>query len=109
MRQQAEQAAKALKEQARAMKDMSGAATNTANQIKTITRSNRDHSQAAAAVAAELTETRRISERNVSGVKQTRTTTADLLRHAEALTAVVDDPRTPGNGSNGRPARTNGH
>ena len=42
-------------------------------------------------------------------MKQTRTNTADLLRHAEALTSVMDDLRAPANGSNGRSARTNGH
>jgi methyl-accepting chemotaxis protein len=109
MRMQADQAAKALKEQARAMKDMSGAAANTAAQIKTITRTNRDHSIGATAVVNELAELRRITDRNAAGVKETRTTTADLLRYAEALTAVVDDLRAPANGSNGRPARTNGH
>ena len=46
---------------------------------------------------------------NAAGVKHTRTTTADLLRHAEALTAVVDDLRKPAQGSNGRATRTNGH
>ena len=31
------------------------------------------------------------------------------LSYAAALTTVVDDLQSPGNGSNGRPARTNGH
>ena len=52
---------------------------------------------------------RRITDRNAAGVKQTRTTTADLLRHAEALSAVVDDLRAPANGSQRAAARTNGH
>ena len=108
MRQQAEQAAKALKEQSRAMKDMTSASANTANQIKQITRTNRDHSVSAAAVVTELAELRRVTDRNASGVKQARTTTADLLRYAEALTSVVDDLQRP-NGSNRRASRTNGH
>ena len=60
-------------------------------------------------MAGELAELRRIADRNAAGVKHTRTTTADLLRHAEALTAVVDDLRKPAQGSNGRTTRTNGH
>ena len=56
----------------------------------------------------QLAELRRVTDRNASGVKQSRTTTADLLRYAEALTAVVDDLQKP-NGSNGRSSRTNGH
>ena len=90
MRQQAEQSAKALKEQARAMKDMTSAAGNTAKQIKTITMANREHSQAAGTVLQELTELRRITDRNAAGVRQTREGTTDLVRSAQALTAMVD-------------------
>jgi methyl-accepting chemotaxis protein len=91
MRQQADQAAKALKEQARAMRDMTSAAANTATQIKQITHANREQSVAAAAIVRDLEETRRVTERNASGVKQTRGSSADLVRYAQALTAVVDD------------------
>jgi methyl-accepting chemotaxis protein len=87
---------------------MAAAAANTAAKIKAITRTNRDHSHGAAAIVTELAELRRITERNVSSVKQTRTTTSDLLRYAEALTAVVEGLSGP-NGSNGRARRTNGH
>ena len=51
MRQQADQAAKALNEQARAMKDMTTAAANTPRQIKLITHANREHSTVAGALA----------------------------------------------------------
>jgi len=90
MRQQADQAARALKEQARAMKDMTTASANTARQIKMITHANREHSTAAGGILTELGELRRIAERNASGAKQTRATTAELLRRAEALTGVTD-------------------
>ena len=109
MRQQADQAAKALKEQARAMKDIAGAATNTTGKMRQITRANRDHSQGASSVLNELSELRRIGEAQRVERETDRTNTADLLRHAEALTSVMDDLRPPAHGSNGRPARTNGH
>jgi methyl-accepting chemotaxis protein len=73
------------------MRDMTSAAANTASQIKQITHANREQSVAAAAIVKDLEETRRVTERNASGVKQTRGSSADLLRYAEALTAVVDD------------------
>ena len=38
-----------------------------------------------------IAELRRVTERNVAGVRQTRSSSGDLLRYAEALTAVVDD------------------
>jgi methyl-accepting chemotaxis protein len=91
MRQQADQAAKALREQSRAMKDMTTAAANTARQIKGITGANREHSQVAGAILQDLAELRRVTDRNVAGVRQTRASTADLVRSADALAAVVVD------------------
>ena len=88
MRQQADQAAKALKEQARAMKDMTVAAANTAKQIKQITRANREHS---AAARRHRQGPRR--DRGASPIATPRASSrpaaarADLLRYAEALTA----------------------
>jgi len=94
MRQQADQAAKALKEQGRAMQDMTAAAANTAKQIKTITASNKEHSQAAVGILQDLGELRVVTERNATGVRQTRESTADLLRSAQALTTMVDNLTT---------------
>jgi methyl-accepting chemotaxis protein len=91
MRVQADQTARALKEQTRAVRDISNAADNAARQVKTITLANRGHSQAVVSVLGEVAEARRITERNAGGVKQTRDGTADLLRNAEALTTIVRD------------------
>jgi methyl-accepting chemotaxis protein len=55
-----------------------------------ITAANREHSTTAASVLSEIGELRRIADRNVSGAKQTRVSTADLLRQAQALTGVMD-------------------
>jgi methyl-accepting chemotaxis protein len=73
------------------MRDISGSAATTARQIKTITAANRSHSQAVAALVGDITEIRRITERNASGVQGTRAGTADLLRSAQALASTVDD------------------
>jgi methyl-accepting chemotaxis protein len=89
MRTHAEQTAKALKEQSRAMRDISAAAAGTARQIKTITQANRNHSQVVTSLLADLTEVRRITDRNTTGVKETRAGTADLLRNAQSLTSMV--------------------
>jgi methyl-accepting chemotaxis protein len=91
MRTEADQTAKALKEQTRAMRDMSGAAAGAARQIKTITQANRSHSQSVTSVLADLAEVRRITERNTGGVRDTRNNTADLLRNAESLTTIMSD------------------
>jgi methyl-accepting chemotaxis protein len=107
MRQQADQAAKALKEQSRAMRDMSGSASNTAKQIKLITHANREHSQVSGALVAELAEVRRITDRNARTVKETKSSTAALLDHADALNNIVE--RAGRAGSNGRRSGTNGH
>jgi len=109
MRQQADQAAKALKEQSRAMRDMSAAVVNTAKQIKLITHANREHSQVSGTLLTGLAEIRKVTDRNARGVQQTRQNTADLLRHAEALNEIVD-PRPAGSrGANGRSTGANGH
>jgi methyl-accepting chemotaxis protein len=91
MRTEADQTAKALKEQGRAMRDMTSAAADSARQIKTITQANRGHSQAVTSVLADMSEIRRIAERNVSGVTETRNGATDLLRSAQSLTDIMGD------------------
>ena len=108
MRQQSDQAAKALREQARAMKDMSVAAANTAKQIKLITQANREHGRVSGMLLQDMAEIRRITDQNVNGVRQTRTSTADLLKYAEALTSMMNG-QTERNGASGRTSRTGNH
>ena len=52
---------------------------------------------------SQLADVRRITERNAEGVKQTRGGTAELLKHAEALTGLMGEAleHSPRNG-NGR-------
>jgi len=56
-----------------------------------ITAANRAHSQSADTALQDLLELRRVTERNAGGVRQTRESTANLLRYADELSAVVTD------------------
>ena len=89
MRRESDQSARALKEQSRAVHEMASAAQNTTKQIKLITHANRQHSTASSRVLDQLGAIRQITDRTARGVKETRGGTADLLRHAEALTATL--------------------
>jgi methyl-accepting chemotaxis protein len=72
------------------MKEMAKAAAFTAREIKTITQANKNHSAGAARLLSQLSEIRRITERNADGVRQARGGTADLLKQAETLTGLMD-------------------
>ena len=92
MRVQAEQASRAVKEQARTMRDMIGSAQNMAKQIKMITKANFEHSASASSLLRSVSDIRQITDRNASGVKETRGGTDELLRRAQALTRIVQQP-----------------
>jgi methyl-accepting chemotaxis protein len=98
MRQDAQQTSKALAEQARTMKEMTGATTNTAKQIALITKANEERADACAGIVGQVNEVRRITERNASGVKQTRSSTGELVAQAKALRALMAPARSRGNG-----------
>ena len=103
MTTQSDQTTRAIQEQARTMKEMTGAAHNTLKQIKLITHANREHSTVSAALLTSLTEVRQITDRNAGGVKRTRGGTDDLLKRANALVALVERPtRRRSNGRTGR-------
>ena len=94
MRMQSEQASRATADQARSdARRWPLPPQNTAKQIKLITRANVEHSSAASALLASVGEIRQITDRNAAGVKQTRGGTDDLLRRAQALATLVDQPR----------------
>jgi len=101
MKVQSEQAARASAEQTRTMKEMARAVAGTAKEIKSITQANKTHSAGATRLVAQLAEIRRITERNVDGVRQTRGGTADLLKQAETLTGLVGSATAP-RSTNGR-------
>ncbi len=88
------------------MKEMTGAAHSTLNQIKLITHANREHSTVSASLLASLNEVRQITDRNMSGVKRTRGDTEDLRRRAKALVSLVEVPGRRRPTTNGRAHRT---
>jgi methyl-accepting chemotaxis protein len=67
-----------------------------------MTHANRAQSASAARLIAQIAEIRRITERNAEGVRQTRGSTADLIKQAESLTGLMDSAiagrSTNGNG-----------
>ena len=98
---QADEAARAVGEQARTMRDMISGAQSTAKQIKLITKANVEHSTVSQALLRSVDEIRQITNRNADGVKETRGGTADVLRRAQGLMAMVGRPARP----NGRAAK----
>jgi len=102
MRRQSDQVARAVNEQARALKELNGAAGNTAAQIKLITQANKEHSTGAVRMLDQLRDIRVVTERNARGVKETLGGTDALRRHAEALVVGLENPRGA-RGANGRP------
>ena len=95
IRNQTEQTSRAMQEQSRAMREMTGAANNTAKQIKLITAANREHSTASAAILAALADIRQVTERNAQGVQETLSGATRLLN----LTATKNDSKAHrGNG-----------
>ena len=105
VRAQSEQTARSMVDQAKAMREMTSAAQGTAKHIKLITKANVEHSTTATALLGSIAEVRTITDRNASGVKQTRGGTDDLLRRAQALLAIVNRPSTARSG-NGRASRS---
>jgi methyl-accepting chemotaxis protein len=88
---------------------MASATSNTTKKIKLISGANREHVLASQALLNDLAEVRRVTDRNARGVQQTRTYTADLLRQAEVLNALVERNGARTSRSNGRTGGTNGH
>jgi methyl-accepting chemotaxis protein len=101
MRQQGDQLAKAIDEQARAARDMTVATTNISKEIGLITRSNRQHLTSAKQVLGTLTDIRQITERNAQGVKATLSGTTNLIERAQQLAEIVNDSTTEQSGENG--------
>jgi methyl-accepting chemotaxis protein len=109
MRRETEQAARALAEQTRGLKDMSTATGNTAKQLKLITHANREHSLVAAHMLDQLRAVRQITDRNARDVNETRSSTAELIKHAEALSGIAQTNGRRTAGANGKRGGVNGH
>ena len=98
MRKESDQAARALVEQSRAMKDMIGGTQNIVETAQLYHRSNRQHSAAAARVLAQAARTYGPAiEGNARSAKTHSDGTGDLTRHVEALTGALG--RRGGNGA----------
>jgi len=102
MRRETDQASKAFAKQSHGVKNMVAATQNTARQLALITHANREHSTAAARVLDQLRNIRQVTDRNSRDVKETRSGTVDLLRHAQELTEFIETKESRG-------GRTNGH
>jgi hypothetical protein len=90
MRQQSEQVAKAISEQARAARDMTAATQNVSKEVGRITLSNRGLLNSSKNVLGTLTEIRQITERNAQGVNATLSGTANLSEYARRLVGITD-------------------
>jgi methyl-accepting chemotaxis protein len=106
MRRDSDQAATALQEQARAMKEAAGLTANIGEQIRLVSTANTEHSSTAGRVVARLKSIRAVSEQNTEGVLESRGTTGELIEHAEALRSGVSR-NAPRNGRV-KAARPNG-
>ena len=104
MRRESDQAARALAEQTRGLKEMTTATQGTSAQIKLITTANREHSTVAGRVLEQLRDIRKITDRNARDVHETRGNTAELIRHTEVLVGLASGA----NGGNGKRSGVNG-
>jgi methyl-accepting chemotaxis protein len=106
MRKQADQAARAMAEQSRAMSQLTVGTQNINKQIKLIAGANKDHSAGAGRLRDQLKSVRAVTERNVRGVQETRSGTAELIGHLATLTGELDGRASSSarQGSNGRRA-----
>jgi methyl-accepting chemotaxis protein len=95
MKHQSDQAARALTEQTRAMKDVVAAVSNTSKQIKLIHRANREHTTVAGGLLEQVADVRRVAERNAHGVSETRSSVEDLRNQAIALGSAGDGTQGP--------------
>ncbi len=104
MRVQAEQTDRAMKEQARTMKEMLASAQNTGNQIRLITNANREHSTVSASIISALGEIRQVADRNAGSVRRTRGGAKDVPKRAPVITRGG----APSGGQGKRRPRSNG-
>ena len=98
VRAQSDQAARAAKEQARTMTEISKASELTAREIRSIVSANKQQSAGAKRLVSQLSDVRLITQRNAEGVGRTRGDTADLLKQAEALSGLMAQARPNGRG-----------
>jgi hypothetical protein len=109
MRQQSDQVAKAMSEQARAARDMTAAIENVSKEVGRITLSNRQHLDSSEKILGTLTDIRQITERNAQGVNATLSGTTNLNERARQLVEIMDSMSTgdaAADGSGKRPSRT---
>ncbi len=101
MRKESDQAARAMSEQARAMKDITSATANITRQMRLLSGANKEHTGAAARVLGQLRTIRAVTDRNSQGVRDTLGNTNDLVAHAEALRDALRIGKGSSNGRKG--------
>jgi methyl-accepting chemotaxis protein len=79
------------------MTEQATVSDRTAKEIRSTATGNKQQSNGAKKLVAQLGDVRRITERNAEGVGRTRGDTADLLKQAEALSGLMSQ-----SGANGR-------
>jgi len=85
------------------MKEMAKAAALSTRDIRSVATANQQHTTSTAQVAAQLTDVRRITQRNADGVSRTRGGTADLIEQARMLSSLMNgSSKRAANGRNGR-------
>ena len=89
MRQQGQQLAAALSEQSRAMREMTGASSDIAKNVSLISIANLEHSKNAEHILQMLTDTRRVTDRNINGIKATVSETVGMAEQAEEMAAMM--------------------
>jgi methyl-accepting chemotaxis protein len=108
MRQQSQQLAKALAEQSRAMQDMTSASSEVSTNINLISRANVDHSANAENILQMLNDSRRVTDRNVKGIRMTVAQTDGLLEQAREVASILGNGSDRSSVTTGSSKGTNG-
>jgi metal-dependent amidase/aminoacylase/carboxypeptidase family protein len=101
MKQQSEQVARAMAEQARAMRDTRDATNNISQQVQQIMKANAEYAASADSIRVSLGETRSITDRNARTANDAIQATTSLLDAAQQLSKIMDQIEKGGAGSNG--------
>jgi methyl-accepting chemotaxis protein len=91
LRQQAAQAARAMQEQAKAIKDINGGSAEVAKQIKLITKANLDHSSRGVTVQQKI---RQIADVSAATTKEAKSI-ASMLAGVEESANPAKEPSVP--------------
>jgi methyl-accepting chemotaxis protein len=91
MRQHSQELARALAEQSRGMREMTGASGEVALNINLISAANQEQSANAAHILQMLSDARSVADRNLQGVQLTVSETTGLLEQALEVTSILEN------------------